>query len=140
LSPRDLFFQDMHQNEGNAAVNHFLDDAGPAAPVLSPAEAAAARSYHTLQPQKYTKAVVSAMQDALGVGATGVVDDATVQAIARFQKRINAERTPSPPLAVDGKCGPRTLPILIPVGLATDQQIDAYVGEVNTMQAELDQA
>ncbi len=107
---------------------------------LSPPEVVDAVRYHTLQPQKYSKSVVADIQGAVGVAATGVMDGATVQAIAARQMAVNSKRQPRPPLTVDGKAGPRTLPILKPVGLATDKAVDSYAGDIQGMQPALDKA
>ena len=148
---RDQAIAQLHQTHGNAAVNDLLDAQSPAgeqpagaggataeqAVTLSPAAIADARGYHRLQPTRYPPKVMIEIQRALGVGESGVADDATVLAIAAFQARINRERQPTPPLQVDGKAGPRTLPILIPQGLATEAQLDAYTSDVKGKHAEL---
>jgi hypothetical protein len=118
---------------------------GAAAPATAPgplglAEVAAAIQYHTVQPSKYTKAVIVDIQGKVGVTQSGVMNAATVQGIARRQAETNAERKPNPPLKVDGKAGPRTLPILEPVGLATDASIDTYVADIQGMQGALGKA
>lgn len=119
--------------------------AGAAAPASAPgplalAEIAAAIQYHTAQSWKYTKAVIIDIQSKVGVTQSGVMNAATVQGIAKRQAEVNAERKPTPPLKVDGKAGPRTLPILQPVGLATDASIDTYVADIKGMQDALGKA
>lgn len=104
---------------------------------LSAAEVARARSYYVTQPGKYTPEVISEIQGAVGVSPSGKIDDETIQGVAGFQAEINRSRRPSPPLAVDGIAGPRTLPILLPVGLATQDSVDAYVADVNALEPEL---
>jgi hypothetical protein len=113
------------------------DQAIAAAPKLSAAAIADARGYHRLQPTKYPPKVMMEIQRALHVDENGIADDTTVLAIAAFQADINRERRPTPPLQVDGKAGPRTLPILIPQGLATDAELDAYTDDVKGKRAEL---
>lgn len=124
----------------DAAAPDAAEAAKPVSGPLGAAETAAAIQFHTAQPWKYTRAVVSDIQGAVGVPVTGLMNAATVQAIAARQAAVNAERKPTPPLQVDGKAGPRTLPILKPVGLATDASIDAYTKRVAGMKEELDDA
>jgi hypothetical protein len=107
------------------------------AATLSPAQVAAAISFHTQQPWKYTKSVVSDIQNGVGVTPTGAMNAETVQAIAARQAAVNAERKPTPPLVVDGKAGPRTLPILVPQGLATDASLDTYTQDIGAMKPDL---
>ena len=109
------------------------DAAASATGPLSPSQVAAAIQFHTVQPTKYKKAVIADIQGAVGIAPTGVMNAATVQAIATRQAAVNADRNPMPPLKVDGKAGPRTLPILKQVGLATDEAIDAYTADVQAM-------
>jgi hypothetical protein len=116
------------------------EGAAPASGPLGAAETAAAIQFHTAQPWKYTKAVITDIQGAVGTPATGLMNAATVQAIAARQAAVNAERKPTPPLQVDGKAGPRTLPILKQVGLATDASIDTYTDHIVGMKDELDKA
>jgi hypothetical protein len=137
---RDEALAQLQQTHGNAFVNQLVGGdaeqkggAGPAkASPLTAAQRASARSYHTLQPAKYTPEVVGAIRAKLGLGDGGI-DDAFAQGIADFQAGINASRKPSPPLDVDGKCGPRTLPILIPVGLADDKQTAAFAADIHEL-------
>ncbi|HWO21443.1 MAG TPA: hypothetical protein VNO30_21895 [Kofleriaceae bacterium] len=108
--------------------------------LLSARDVADAIHFHTAQPWKYTKAVIIDIQSAVAVAPTGVMDAATVQAIAARQAAVNAERKPTPLLKVDGKAGPRTLPILKPVGLATDEAIDEYVADIGELGDTLNEA
>jgi hypothetical protein len=132
------------QRETQAGAGHGtatgLTGQGAQKPTLSAAQTADAIRFHTAQPRKYTKQVITDIQNAVGATATGVMNDETVQAIAARQAAINADRTPTPPLVVDGKAGPRTLPILIPVGLATDEEINAYTTDIEGMKDEFDKA
>lgn len=107
---------------------------------LDAAAVSHARSYYVTQPQKFTPAVIGDIQDAVGAARTEKVDDDMIQGVARFQAGINKSRAPTPPLAVDGIAGPRTLPILIPVGLATDAAVEGYVADVKGAKEDLDKA
>jgi hypothetical protein len=105
-------------------------------------QVADALSYYQLfsttdQSKKYTNDIVSQIQEALGLEQTGKADEPLVQAVARKQRQINRERTPMPPLAVDGKAGPRVLPILFPVGLAKETSIEAYAGDARKAKSAL---
>lgn len=113
--------QTMLQREGEDDV-----EAAPAAsieetPLLSPNQSALALSYYQQRRQEYTTDVISRIQTAVGVTpATGVMDNATVQAVARFQSS-------DPLLKVDGMAGPRTLPAAFPSGLADEERVDSFV-------------
>lgn len=119
LSRADLL--QLQHMVGNRNVNKILgqtiqrDDDDP----LSAAQAIKAQSYYELRSDQYTETIISQLQDALGVPETGTVDEAMVQAAARWQAA-------HPPLAVDGMIGPRTLPALIPGGLAREAEIETY--------------
>ncbi|MEZ4238732.1 MAG: hypothetical protein R3F59_21790 [Myxococcota bacterium] len=116
-----------------------LDADLPAAPLDAAAVADALRYYRS-QPWKYGPAVLLDLQERVGAPVTEVADEATVQGVARHQMRINRDHRPSPPLEVDGKAGPRTLPALAPAGLADGAQIDAYVDAVDAARPDLDAA
>jgi hypothetical protein len=58
-----------------------------------------------------------------------VIDDETVQAVARFQEA-------NPPLAVDGMAGPRTLPAAFPSGLADQERTEEFVGQAQAVEAD----
>ena len=89
---------------------------------LSPAAKAKARNFYASQPQRYTPAFITKMQQALQLEKpTGRIDDATLEAVAEFQDA-------HPPLKGDGMAGPRTLSRLLTFGLATETDREHYVG------------
>ena len=90
----------------------------PAGP-LNARQVAAAISFYRLQPAKYTFLIVLQLQEAVGVEPTGVVDAATVQAVAVWQQ---ANGTTPPVLKVDGMAGPRTLPRIFEHGLNVEAE------------------
>jgi hypothetical protein len=100
----------------------------PAGP-LDATQVAAAIRFHTSQPARYTDAIVREIQARVGVAVTGIVDAATVQAIATFQQ---TEGTEFPELKVDGMAGPRTLPRMFPSGLKAPGEAQAFGEEAQT--------
>ncbi len=71
---------------------------------------------------QYTEEIIRQIQAGVGVPETGTVDEAMVQAVARYQQANS-------PLWVDGMAGPRTLPALFPSGLAEQEEIETYAEE-----------
>jgi hypothetical protein len=101
---------------------------GPNAPLLDVAKSADARRYYTSQPWRYTPAIVRQLRTSLGLAPVGGVDDALVQAVARFQVTTGAIDDPA--LVIDGKAGPRTLPRIFEQGLNVTGRGLAYGEEV----------
>jgi len=95
-------------------------------PLLTPGQTIRAMSYYEMRKDQYTETIISQLQAALGLPETGTVDEALVQAAARWQAA-------HPPLAVDGMIGPRTLPALIPGGLAEQAEIETFAGDARTV-------
>jgi len=114
----------LQRTIGNRSVNKMLEqivqreDDDP----LSAAQVVKAMSYYELRSDQYTETIISQLQAALGLPETGTVDEALVLAAARWQAA-------HPPLAVDGMIGPRTLPALIPGGLAEQAEIESFAGD-----------
>lgn len=98
-------------------------------PILTPGQVAKARSYYAKRRRQYTPEIIAQIQAQVDVEPTGVIDEATIQAVARFQQA-------NPPLAVDGMAGPRTLPAAFPSGLAEAERMDTYVEEAQGVEAE----
>ncbi len=115
------------------------------APLSSAQVADALRYYNLLRSttdgaKKYTSEIVSQIQGAVNAPVTGTPTAEMAQGVARRQIAVNRERKPNPPLAVDGKAGPRTLPILFAFGMAEDKSIDAYVKDAEKAKPEIDKA
>lgn len=91
---------------------------------LSDDEVKAAIDYYVKQPWLFPTALIKKLQARLNVEETGVADEATVQAVARFQLQF---ATGNGPLKADGKAGPRTMPLLFPSGLADEKHEESYV-------------
>lgn len=85
----------------------------PAADLLDAKQIEKARHFYSVQPRLYTKKIVAQLREALGLDATGGIDDALVLAVAKFQ----TEQGDKPGLNVDGMAGPRTLPRIFRAGL-----------------------
>ncbi len=81
--------------------------------------------YHQRRGQ-YTETIIKQLQAALGLPETGTVDEDMVQAASRWQAA-------HPPLWVDGMIGPRTLPALIPSGLAEEASIEQFAGDARSV-------
>lgn len=79
--------------------------------------------YYTSQPWRYTPAIIRQIQSAVGVAAEGRVNEETVQAVARWQ---DGQGSGDPPLVVDGKAGPRTLPRLFRSGLNVVEEAHGF--------------
>lgn len=99
--------------------------------LLSAAQVEKARAWYASQPERYTPAIITQIQDAVGAEPDGVIGPETIQAVARFQAQ-------NPPLAVDGMAGPRTLPTIFSSGLAEEDSIDEYVEEAQEVQEDWD--
>lgn len=96
---------------------------GADADPLDADEVKAAIDFHVKQPGLFPPALIKKIQARLSVDETGVTDEDTVQAIARFQLTF---ATAEPPLKVDGKAGPRTLPMMFPSGLADEKHEKSF--------------
>lgn len=93
-----------------------LAAAGP----LTGSQVRAALAWYRARPATYTKSIIQQIQFEVGVTPTGTMDGPTVQAVATFQST-------HPPLSIDGKAGPRTLPAAFPGGLAKKESVKGYV-------------
>jgi len=82
---------------------------------LTDAQVASAIAFYRSLPGRYTRSVMEELQSAVSADPTGVPDEQTVRAVATVQAADPGE----PPLKVDGKAGPRTLPRLFHSGLNT---------------------
>ena len=103
----------------------------PAVPATGPLTAPQVQdaiAWYKARPGRYTAEIITRIQAQVGVDATGTIDAATVQAVAKYQQA-------NPPLWIDGKAGPRTLPAAFPVGLATKGSIKTYVKKAKEVQA-----
>ncbi len=120
---------------GNRAVTALLQRQADDAP-LNDAQVRRAQSFYTSQPNRYTPEIITQIQTEVGVGESGKVDAALVQAVAVWQ-RDHGDLHPT--LWVDGMAGPRTLPRMFPSGLqATDEPAgfgqDAQTGVIDHWQ------
>lgn len=93
--------------------------------LLTPAQVQSAIAYHMNQPWRYTPNIIMQIQAEVGTPPTGRMTAVDVQAVGNRQKQMN-DAGEKPPLAVDGKAGPRTLPSIFKIGLAKDDSISAY--------------
>lgn len=71
-----------------------------------------AKTYYSGKSGEFTAEVIKEIQNKVGTTATGTIDDATLEAIAKFQSDNGMD--------VDGKLGTKSLPKLFAHGLATD--------------------
>jgi hypothetical protein len=94
---------------------------------LTPVQVGIAKSWYAGRRTQYTPEIIRQIQTSLGVGVTGIINDETVQAVARWQQS-------NPPLKVDGMAGPRSLPALFSSGLARSDEMDQYVTEAKQVQ------
>jgi hypothetical protein len=106
----------------------------PAAPdaATKPLEAAQvsnAIAWYRAQPKRYTPEIIAEIQKQVGAPQTGTADEDTVQAVAVFQGK-------HPPLKVDGKAGPRTLPTAFQFGLRSSKSTAAYIAKAKTVAAD----
>jgi hypothetical protein len=114
----------LQRTVGNRSVSRMLEQTVQREDddLLSANQTVKAMSYYERRSDQYTEAIISQLQAALGLPETGRVDEALVQAAAGWQAA-------HPPLAVDGMIGPRTLPALIPGGLAEQEEIETFAGD-----------
>lgn len=96
---------------------------------LSPAQIAKARRFYTANRHRYTDKLIRDLQAAVGQPPSGVVDDATVIAVAKKQDEFG------PPLVPDGMAGGRTLARLFPSGLARKDTTERFVADVKDVVA-----
>ena len=106
-------------------VGQQLQREGEDAP-LTGSQVTKAIGFYRKRATQYTPDIIRQLQQALGIPETGTVDEAMVQAAAVWQQA-------HPPLAVDGMIGPRTLPAIIPGGLAVQSEIETYVEGAQTV-------
>jgi hypothetical protein len=122
--PEGAKVRDLAFDENDSSLTLLNDGAITARPAqftdLTPASRAKARAFYASQPDRYTPALITRMQQALGrPSPSGRIDDATVDAVVAFQDE-------HPPLKGDGMAGPRTLSRLLPFGLATEADRTHY--------------
>jgi hypothetical protein len=89
--------------------------------ILTATKLADAKAYYAANPGDYTEDMIKQIQARVGTAETGVMDDATLQAIAKFQQDAG--------LGVDGKLGPKTLPKLFAHGLAQESVEQEFAQE-----------
>ncbi len=114
---------ELQRSAGNTAVSELVThvqrqiaiDVSP----LTDEQVAKATSFYVRQPKRYTPEIISQIQTRVGATATGVIDESTIQAVARFQQG-------NPPLKVDGMAGPRTLPEAFVIGLEQPGEIEKF--------------
>lgn len=114
---------ELQRSAGNAAVSELvtnvqrqiLIDVSP----LTDEQVAKATSFYERQPKRYTPEIIRQIQARVGANPTGVIDESTIQAVARFQQG-------NPPLKVDGMAGPRTLPAAFVVGLEQPGEVAKF--------------
>ncbi|MDZ8052277.1 MAG: hypothetical protein RMX68_029975 [Aulosira sp. ZfuVER01] len=99
------------------------------AELLTAAQVSSAKAYYASRSKQYTPEIITQIQQTVGSTPTGAIDDETIQAVAKWQQE-------HPPLKIDGKAGPRTLPAAFPTGLATTDATNEYVGEAKQVQAD----
>jgi peptidoglycan hydrolase-like protein with peptidoglycan-binding domain len=142
--PHAVTLRLLQRSAGNQAVVHLLSHPG-AAPGLStarllqrqpeaegpltPGQVQSAIAFYRAQPRRYTADIMRRIQAEVAAELTGVADAQTAQAVARFQQA-------HPPLKVDGKAGPRTLPRAFPSGLATEKAAQGFAKEAKKVQGE----
>jgi hypothetical protein len=132
----------LQRTIGNRATQRVLanqiqrDTGAPAAETiaagitLDAAQVARALSYYRSQPWRYTPAIISQLQKAVGTEETGKISEPDVQGVARWQAA-------HPPLKPDGMAGPRTLPAMFESGLAEEKGQVSYAKDAATfMQTE----
>jgi hypothetical protein len=111
--------------------------ATPEAPVAADAKAKPlddaqvkdAIAWYRSQPKRYTPEIITEIQKQVGAPQTGTADEDTAQAVAVFQGK-------HPPLKVDGKAGPRTLPTAFQIGLRSTKSTAAYIAKAKTIAAD----
>jgi hypothetical protein len=98
---------------------------------LSAGQVRDAIAYYKARPQRYTRDIIMQIQMEMGTVPTGRISALDVQAVAKRQQELNTKE--KPPLKVDGKAGPRTLPAVFKFGLAEDKAIKSYTKEAHDM-------
>jgi hypothetical protein len=130
---------------GNQAVQRLLIARAVDAPeleaaptttdLLSKAQVQKALSFYTSQPQRYTRKIIMDIQFEVGAVPTGKMTEVDVQAVARRQQEMN-DAGEKPVLKVDGMAGPRTLPSIFKIGLAKDEELDAFTDTASALLAD----
>ena len=82
----------------------------PGAPVLTSHQTKTAIKWYKNNNSRYTPDLISKIQEATGIPQSGIMDEASVQAVADWQLMNKVD--------ADGIAGPRTLPAMFPSGLA----------------------
>lgn len=128
-NPREVL--QLQRMIGNRAVHQIIMRQETAQEVelgvgaLSEAEVEQALAFYqrpTLS-ARYTPEIIGQIQQVVGVPITQIMDEPTIQAIARWQFEHD--------LRADGIAGPQVLPIMFPSGLATDDSIESYTNAVD---------
>lgn len=86
--------------------------------LLGAPELTAAKSFYTGKSADFTPEVIKEVQAKVGTAQSGLIDDATLQAIAKFQSDNG--------LTVDGKLDTKSMPKLFTHGLATEGSQQAF--------------
>jgi peptidoglycan hydrolase-like protein with peptidoglycan-binding domain len=89
---------------------------------LSDKQMKKARRYYRIKSRQFTQANIKRIQKKLGINESGVMDEATLQAIGSFQEMC----FPSTP---DGIAGAKTILAMFPFGLAKDPSIEKYAAD-----------
>ncbi len=116
------------QRKNAGALQRVDDEPAPAETEnpLTVDQVDAAITFYLDHSAQYTLEVTRQIQAAVGAPESGFVDEDMIQGVARFQSA-------NPPLAVTGKADERTLPALIPGGLAEHAGIEAYTEEARAV-------
>jgi hypothetical protein len=126
--PRALAALQLQRAVGNRSVAALLQRQEADAP-LTGAQVKKALSFYKAQPDRYTPEIVTQIQAKVGVGETGIPDEAFAQAVAVWQ-RDNGDLHPE--LRIDGMAGPRTLPRMFPSGLQSGTEPEDFGKEAQT--------
>ncbi|MEA2292430.1 MAG: hypothetical protein QOE86_69 [Solirubrobacteraceae bacterium] len=124
----------LQQAVGNRGLGRMLarqpvDDVEILDDLLDATQVTKAIRFYTAQPDRYPADIMLQIQAAVGAGETGVADEETVQAVARWQA---ADGSNDPALKVDGMAGPRTLPRMFTSGLNAAGEAAAFGEEAQT--------
>jgi peptidoglycan hydrolase-like protein with peptidoglycan-binding domain len=101
--------------------------ADPPVTVLSADQVRAAQAFYNSHPDRYTLGFIQQIQQVVGVGTDGVMGPETIQAVAAWQQGQSG-------LDVDGQAGPRTLPVMFPVGLAKDTAVEDFAADAKAVE------
>lgn len=107
-------------------IQRFGDPEGSS--LLTEAQVQQAKAWYAANRKQYTPKIIEQIQKEVGTKPDRAIGKTTIQAIAKWQKD-------NPPLTVDGKAGPRTLPAMFPSGLAELAAIEDFVGKAKQVEA-----